>query len=49
MLFRSELARRVEFRVRTDADSRIRAILEKRRSPAELESTNIEPANLEAP
>ncbi len=29
----SELARRVEFRVRTDADSRIRAILEKRRRP----------------
>lgn len=40
----NELARRVEFRVRTDADSRIRAILEKQRSPTELE-----PANLEAP
>lgn len=33
----NELSRRVEFRVRTDADSRIRAILEEQRQPISLE------------
>jgi len=33
----NELSRRVEFRVRTDADSRIRAILEEQRQPLSLE------------
>jgi len=34
----NELSRRVEFRVRTDADSRIRAILEEHRQPISLEA-----------